>query len=160
MQLGARFTSDPAPLDVPEAAQNAPALMSIEGFIGEATWRAIAKIAFNYLAYTQPPGYVLDEKFDPIRNFIMGRVPDHAMVRLLRRPILADETYSYRAFDGHLVLYHTENRSLRGMVSLYNSLTYEVMLCADLALHYRMNSGHAFDIAAQRVIPLVNSPLL
>lgn len=81
------------------------------------------------------------------------------MVKLLHRPILDDETYSYRAFDGHLVLYHTENRSLRGRVSLYNSITYEVMLCSDLMLHYRMNSGHAFDLAERRIISLLNTPL-
>lgn len=159
IQLGARFDSDPAPLNVPEVARHAPALMRIEGFIDEATWLAIAKIAFNYLAYTQPPGYVLHERFDPIRNFITYRLLDRTMVRLLHRPILTDETYAYRAFDGHLVLYHTENRSLRGLVSLYNSLTYEVMLCDDLMLHYRMNSGHAFDLAERRVTPLLISPL-
>ena len=159
IQLGARLASDLAPLNVPEAALHASSLMRIEGFIDEATWRAIAKIAFNYLAHTQPPGYVLPERFDPIRNFITCRNPERNMVKLLHRPILADETYSYRAFDGHLVLYHTENRSLRGQVSLYNSLTYEVMLCADLVLHYRMNSGHAFDLAERRVIPLLNSSL-
>lgn len=159
IQLGARLASDLAPLNVPEVALHSSSLMRIEGFIDEAIWRAIAKIAFNYLAYSQPPGYVLHERFDPIRNFITCRPPDRAMVRLLHRPILTDETYAYRAFDGHLVLYHTENRSLRGLVSLYNSLTYEVMLCADLMLHYRMNSGHAFDLAELRIIPLLNSSL-
>ncbi len=159
IQLGARFNSAPAPLNVPEVARHAPALMHIEGSIDEAIWRAIAKIAFNYLAFTQPPGYVLHEKFDPIRNFVTCGRPDRAMVRLLHRPILNDETYAYPAFDGHLVLYHTENRSLRGLVSLYNSLTYEVMLCGDLLLHYQMNSGHAFDLAERRVIPLLNSSI-
>lgn len=51
IQLGARLASDLAPPRVPEAAVRGPSPMRIEGFIDEAIWRAIAKIAFNYLAH-------------------------------------------------------------------------------------------------------------
>jgi hypothetical protein len=68
------------------------------------------------------------------------------------------DTKTWRAFEGHLVAYQTEGRSLRGKVSLYNSITYDVMLCADLGLYYRLNNGHAFDPIDHQVIRLRNLP--
>ena len=131
----------------------------IEGRIDDRTWRAIAKIAFNYLSHIKGADYVLNEKFDRIRSFIFGSLLDRAMVRLMNRPILRDETYHWRSFQGHLVAYQTEGRSLRGKVSLYNSITYEVMLCPDLGLYYPLKSGHAFDPVEERVATLTGLPL-
>lgn len=130
----------------------------IEGRIDTRTWRAIAKIAFNYLAYSEGHSFVLADRFDPIREFITGGRTDRAMVRLLNAPILTNETYQWRAFEGHLVAYQCEDRTLRGKVSLYNSITYEVMLCGDLGLFYTLKNGHAFDPVARRVITLGNLP--
>jgi hypothetical protein len=130
----------------------------IEGQIDAKTWRAIAKIAFNYLTFHEGAQYVLADRFDPIRDFITGIRTDRAMVRLLNAPILAQETNHWRAFEGHLVAYQTEGKSLRGKVSLYNSITYDVMLCADLGLYYRLNNGHAFDPIDHQVTQLRNLP--
>jgi len=131
----------------------------IEGRIDDRTWRAIAKIAFNYLAHREGTSYVLNEKFDRIRSFILGTLSDRAMVRLMNQAILTDETYHWRTFEGHLVAYQTEDRNLRGKVSLYNSITYEVMLCPDLGLYYPLKSGHAFDPVEERIATLTGLPL-
>lgn len=142
----------------PAAASQAEIRVPVEGRIDTKTWRAIAKIAFNYLAFHEGASFVLHDRFEPIRKYIAGDCTDHAMVRLLNRPILADETYLWRAFEGHLVVYQTEGRSLRGKVSLYNSLTYEVMLCSDLELFLPLKRGHAFDPVQRRVSTLGNVP--
>ena len=130
----------------------------IEGRIDTRTWQAIAKVAFNYLAYKEGATFVLADRFDPIRDYIRGARTDRAMVRLLNRPILANETYTWRAFDGHLVAYQREDRRLVGKVSLYNSITYEVLLCSDLGLYFPISNGHAFDPTEQRVVTITNVP--
>lgn len=130
----------------------------IEGRIDTRTWRAIAKIAFNYLAYNEGAALVLADRLDPIRDYIRGARTDLAMVRLLNTPILANETYTWRAFDGHLVAYQGEGRRLIGKVSLYNSITYEVLLCSDLGLYYPIKKGHAFDPAERRATTITSMP--
>ena len=104
-------------VDPPVAILQSEIRTVTEGRIDVRTWRAIAKIAFNYLAYHAGAQYVLSDKFDPIRDFVAGRRTDHAMVQLLNSPILARETYHWRAFEGHLVAYQNEGRTLRGKVS-------------------------------------------
>jgi len=145
-------------VSAPPAALQGEVRTVIEGRIDIKTWRAIAKIAFNYLAFHEGVEFVLSDRFDPIRNYITGVRTDRAMVRLLNAPILTEETYHWRAFDGHLVAYQTEGRSLRGKVSLYNSITYEVMLCGDLGLFLPLKNGHAFDPIGSRASPLASIP--
>lgn len=145
-------------VSAPPAALQGDVHTVIEGRIDTKTWRAIAKIAFNYLAFHEGVGFVLSDRFDPIRNYITGVRTHRAMVRLLNAPILTEETYHLRAFEGHLVAYQPEYRSLRGKVSLYNSITYEVMLCGDLGLFLPLEKGHAFDPVGSRASPLASTP--
>jgi hypothetical protein len=145
--------------EVPRDACGPTLELETMGIIDEQTWRAIAKIAFNYLAYIQGRTYVLQEQFDPIRDFVMGRKRDRAMVRVIAKPILRHEDYHWRAFEGHLVLFERAGYGLHGKVSLFNSLTYEIILCKDLGLLYRMYSGHALDPTNHSIEPLFNSSL-
>ena len=145
-------------LSVPSALVPPEIRTVIEGQIDIRTWRAIAKIAFNYLAYNEGAAFVLADRFDPIRDYIRGVPTDQAMVRLLNTPIIVSETYTWRAFDGHLVAYQREDRRLMGKVSLYNSITYEVMLCSNLGLYYSIKKGHAFDPAERRATTIASMP--
>lgn len=131
---------------------------SLEGLIDDAVWRAIAKIAFNYLAKIQGSAYVLDDRFDRIRAFIVGESKERALVRLTEKPILASETSRWKTYEMHLVLFERDGYGLRGRVSLFNSFTYEVMLCADLGLMYPIQSGHAFDPVRRDVHRVVGIP--
>jgi hypothetical protein len=146
-------------VDPPAAIRQSEIRTVTEGRIDVRTWRAIAKIAFNYLTYYEGAQYVLSDKFDPIRDFITGRRTDLAMVQLLNGPIIPHETADWRGFEGHLVAYQAEARTLRGKVSLYNSITYEVMLCGDLGLFYTMKKGHAFDPVQGTVSTIESLPL-
>jgi hypothetical protein len=110
------------------------------------------------LAHIEGPEYVLSDKFDPIRDFITGRHQGRQMVQLLNTPILAQEQHNWRVFEGYVVVFQTEGRSLRGKVSMYNSISYEVMLCADLGLYYQLKSGHAFDPTMERVYSVNSIP--
>ena len=153
---GVRFKSwKPTDVEPPPASREPTTPLEVEGFIDEAVWRAIAKIAFNYLAKIEGSAYVLDSKFNRIRAFIVGEFEDRALVRYSKRPILANETSRYKTNEMHLVLFERQGYGLRGRVSLFNSFTYDVMLCANLGLIYSIKSGHAFDPIRKDVSKLV-----
>jgi hypothetical protein len=145
LSKGARFASEPIDVAPPPVSREPTVFLEAQGLIDGAVWRGIAKIAFNYLAKIQGAAYVLDERFDRIRAFITRDSRNRALVRFSQKPILAGETARIKTNELHLVLFEREGYGLRGRVSLFNSLTYDVMLCPDLGLIYAIKSGHAFD---------------
>lgn len=155
LSKGARSASEPANLEPLPASREPTVFLETEGFIDEPVWRAISKIAFNYLAKIQGSAYVLDDKFDRIRAYIMGEFRGRALVRLSKEPILSDETPRLKKRRVHLILFERQGHGLQGRVSLFNSLTYDVMLCPDLGLIYSIKSGHAFDPIGRDVYKLV-----
>lgn len=78
------------------------------GRIDNTIMRAIAKIAFNYLAYWEKADFVLNSSFDDIRNYIRyGSKCEYPLVVVSNEPILQDEkqpslTGSSIMFDGHI----------------------------------------------------------
>lgn len=143
--------------EIPSAAAEPSVLLNTYGQIDDLVWRGIARVAFNYLAKIQGAAYVLSPKFDRIRNFIVQPNQDRALVRVIRKPILSDESHHWRSFHGHLVLFETQERGLLCRVSLFNSITYEIILCPDLGLYYSLSSGHAFDPFDHVVFPLIST---
>lgn len=151
---GARVTAEPTDIEPPPASAEPSVFLETQGLIDDIVWRGIAKIAFNYLAKIQGATYVLDEKFDHIREFIKGRAEGRALVRFSRRPILAYETAQLKTNEMHLVIFERQGCGLRGRVSLFNSFTYDVMLCPDLGLIYAIKSGHTFDPINKKIYKL------
>lgn len=151
---GANFTKPAEYVALPPSATKPQEKFEIQGVMNDRVWRAIARIAFNYLAWNQGPRYVLQDRFDPIRHFITQANPPRALVRMQRQPILADESYGWRSFRGHLILIETSERKLIGRVSLFNSITYEVLLCSDIGIYYSLATAHAFDPIAQQIVKL------
>jgi hypothetical protein len=154
---GARSTEEPTEIEPPPAASEPAVFLETEGTIDNSIWRAIAKISFNYLAKIEGAAYVLDSKFDRIREFINGALQGRALVRFSRRPILADETSRVKTNGMHLVIFERQGRGLLGRVSLFNSFTYDVILCPDLGLIYSIKSGHAFDPVNKQVQKLTGT---
>ncbi len=148
---GARFTEEPTEIEPPPAASERTAFLETEGTIDNNVWRGIAKITFNYLAKIQGAAYILDNKFDPIREFIEGKAEGRALVRFSRKPILAYETSRLKTNEMHLIIFGREGHGLRGRVSLFNSFTYDVILCPNLGIIYSIKSGHAFDPVNKQV---------
>lgn len=148
---GGRFTDAPTEIEPPPAAEEPQIFLECEGLIDDAVYRSVAKIAFNYLTKIQGAVYVLDEKFDYIREFIKGNVIDGALVQFSRRPILADDRPGSWREQVHLLIFERLKYGLLGRVSLFNSFTYDVLLCRDLGLLYPLKSGHAFDPINKKV---------
>jgi len=120
LSKGARSASEPANLKPPPASREPTVFLEVWGFIDEPVWRAIAKIAFNYLANIQGSAYVLDDKFDHIRSFILGEFKGRALVRLSKQPILADETPRLKKREMHLV----HDDFFQSYIALYSQLQF------------------------------------
>jgi len=72
--------------------------------IDDIVWRAIAKIAFNYLAYWQGAAFVLHPAFHVIRRFIRyGERPDYPLIQVADEAILADEPIEGERRLGNLI---------------------------------------------------------
>jgi hypothetical protein len=154
--LGARIRLQ-SDLELPAAVREPSVVLEVEGLIDLRVRRAIAKIAFNYLALTQGPAFVLGRNFDEIREFIRGDGKS-SLVRLSVQPILANETRRWRQHEMHLVLVERDQREIRGRVSLFNSFSYDIRLCRDSAVWYPLRSGHAFDPIERQVHKLTAMP--
>jgi hypothetical protein len=155
---GARLEKCPGLMPVPASANEPKVILETMGVINDAVWRSIAKIAFNYLAWIQGSAYVLADRFDLIRSFILEPNQQRALVRLVQQPILANESRKWKCFSGHLVLFETSGRCLVAKVSLFNSITYQIVLSHDLEFYYSLSIGHSFDPVRHEVHKLTSIP--
>jgi hypothetical protein len=112
--------------------------------------RAVAKIAFDYLAWSLGAEFVLDPMFDKIRNFVRYATDlGFPIVQASTLPILADDARDERQTRGHLVKVNLDETGLNlgGWVSLFNELTYVVVLARPYGGIHRpdLRRGHMFD---------------
>jgi hypothetical protein len=139
-------------------------LCKIEGVIDESITRAVAKIAFNYLAYWQGPGFMLEADFNPTREFIRyGVKPQYPLIKIRQEAILCDEAVSGKRRSGHLLTvdWAADKRSIVAQVSLLNWLTYSVSLARDFSGEHRViQRGDFFDPYNQRILQLGAKPNL
>ncbi len=125
-------------------------IVEVRGTIDKLIARAVAKIAFNYLAKHAGVGFALSSCFDPIRRFIRndeGGDDWREFVRVLTKPLLAEETENLRVTRGHVVMlgWPTINL-LQVLVSPYNSIAYEVTMTKSFSGVWRpIKVGHVFD---------------
>jgi hypothetical protein len=127
--------------------------------------RCIAKIAFNYLAYTMGADFVLRQDFDQIRSFVRyGAESAAGIVYLTQRSFLGDEYLSgVQITDGHIITaqWSSDNRSLIGKLALFNSLRYKVVLCPSYSgIWIEISRGHHFDIHSRTVEELSATRLI
>lgn len=124
-------------------------------------YRGIAKIAFNYLAYSEGKRFVLSGNFDGIRNFIRyekGNANDYFGVN--EPPILFFDRFFLRKFgtketSGHLVIVEWQGMNLISKVSIFNTTTYLIRCCKNFKGIWRpIRCGHHFDINSKRVSKL------
>jgi hypothetical protein len=93
-------------------------------------FRAIAKIAFNYLAHSNESLVLLQDCFDPIRNFIRNGIEDWGdFVTIDANPIIPDENGN--AFSVHLITISSIGSAIFVSVSLYNIMHYKVSLTSN-----------------------------
>lgn len=121
-------------------------------------FRAIAKIAFNYLAYWEGPDFVLHGDFNAIRRFILkGEQMAYPLIRVDDRPILGDEPIEGERRLGHIITLNwaSDKVSIVSQVSLLNWATYTVCLAKDFSGQYRnLRRGHFFYTYDQEILDL------
>ena len=121
--------------------------------------RAIGKTAFNYAAYVQGPSFVLRDDFNEFRMYIRHKKEPSWKPAILpsSRPILYDDSPRWRQTNGHLLTFgwSSNNRGILVQVSLFNSITYHVLLCPYLSgLWHQLSVGHHFDVESRTVSKL------
>jgi hypothetical protein len=148
---------------------NGQVLVEINSAIDQTIFRAIAKIAFNYVAHQHGVDFVLRSDFDEIRDYIRyGTAPRWSaqlpVVFPVANPILFDDSRQLRQTNGHLITFDWQSGQMGfyAQVSLFNTITYQVRICP----HYRgiwhmdFRRGHHFNIEDRTIETLFSSSLL
>lgn len=97
----------------------------------ENSFRGIAKIAFNYLAYWKGREYALKPEFDIIREFIVsGKKPEYPLVKVTNDSIIKNPEYIEKRPIGHVITINMASNkvSMMASVSLLNQITYNILL--------------------------------
>ncbi len=130
-------------------------LLQVVSTIDDTVRRAIAKIAFNYLAYWNATEAVCHEAFDPVRAFIVAGVgPPIPLVYHGNKAILGDEPQAGKVREGHIVTVHWNDYhdAVLSNVSLFNTLTYHVLLAVEHTdLRVTVGKGHFWNTADMSV---------
>lgn len=135
-------------------------IIPVSGAIDSDIQRAAAKIAFNYLAKIQGSDYVLQPRFDTVREFINGE-KYHPIVTPIREPILSDDLPDKRYFV-HIFIFERIGDTLRARVSLFNQgMAYEVILSTGMdPKSGEIISGHICNPHNKEINPLGHISLI
>lgn len=131
--------------------------------------RAVAKIGFNYFAYTALEKGLIDlldhPDLCPVKTFIRYDLdPAFDPVEVTNEPILGSDKPNYRQTNSHLAvldwfMHPNGRKDLEVSVSLFNSITYRIVLISNYSPRPLpdLERGHQFDISSKprRCIPLV-----
>ena len=118
--------------------------------------RAIAKIAFNYLAYKISPDFALKPIFDKTRAFIrQGSVSTILVKKISPMKIFGDREEAARR-RGHIVAIElaADGTTIVGFVEFFGVMTYKVTLGRFGQLAIPISAGHYFDVISTQVIPM------
>jgi hypothetical protein len=143
-------------------------LVEIAAAVDQTIFRAIAKIAFNYVTHQHGADFVLRSDFDEIRDYIRyGTEPRWAarmpVVFPVADPILYDDARQLRQTNGHIITFDWQpgQMGFMGQVSLFNTITYRVRICPSYRgiWHLDFRRGHHFNIEDRTIETLFSSPL-
>jgi len=136
----------------------------VTGNIDQIIFRAIAKIAFNYLSYWVKSDFLLDSQFDPIRGFIrFGTKGRYPFVIILEKAILGDEPVEGKRRLGHLIIldWSKNKLSIVSKISLFNWMTYSVLLAKDfVGERVDFRKGSFFNVADREIYELIPGDML
>jgi HNH endonuclease len=144
-----RVTDFDSPTDRPDTI-----LCEFEGTIDHVIRRAVAKIAFNYLAKWQGAEFLHRREFDIARRYIRyGTLPDYQMMQIDEVAILEREPLEGPRVLGHIITTSwTDVQSVLSQVTLFNWLTYRISLSKEFAgLRPDIVRGHLFDGANRKI---------
>jgi HNH endonuclease len=135
-----------------EAIEPPPATLEcdVEVTVDHTIFRAIAKIAFNYVAFWEKPAFVQQPAFDKLRRYIRWQhSPGFEAVRAVEKAIIANEPIEGLRLDAHLltVNWTANNTAVIAQVSLFNHMTYLIVLAQGLTgPPPQLTRGHLFYI--------------
>jgi hypothetical protein len=146
-------------------------LVEITAAVDQTIFRAISKIAFNYVAHQHGSNFVLRSDFDDVRNYIRcGTAPSWTarmpVVLPFHNPILYDDNLLFRQTNGHLITFDWNNgrTGFLSQVSLFNTITYHIAICPEFKGLWRDDyyRGHHFNTGDRTIAPLtrISKPLL
>ncbi len=138
-------------------------VVEVERRFDAALARAVAKIAFNYLAKMQGAAFALQAGFDPVRRFVrdgdgeaVGFVQPHVgpgVGGMQGKP--APRCHSVSLY------WDQDRRAILSGVSPFNALAYVVRLCADFRGVWReILSGHVFDLERFEARAFKRTPII
>jgi len=133
----------------PPPSSGAEVLVAVSATVNALLTRAIAKIAFNYMAHFAGSNFALNEAFNGVRRFIRyGEGTWKNFVEVSVRPVLANDALWYGAVRGHLVTvaWPGSTDSIVSNVSLFNEIAYFVRLSPRCSTVWRpIEYGNLFD---------------
>lgn len=126
----------------------------VEYAYGRDVFRAIAKIAFNYLAYFYSTETLLKNCFDPIRNFIYNGAGEwQNFIGVSKKPILPEK--NGMAISGHIIISDIfPGGRVVARIALFNLLQYTVFLTSYESNMFIIPRGHLFDPHGHKIIKL------
>lgn len=133
-------------------------LVEYEASVDSIIRRAIAKIAFNYLAYWQGADFVLQDIFNPIRFYIRNGERENIPFVIIRdESILKDEpSEGFRRLIHIVTLNWAQSGdSIISQVSLLNVLSYTVQLARNYpSPRPNLRRGHYFNLSDHKIYKL------
>ncbi len=126
--------------------------------IDQIIFRAIAKIAFNYLTYWAGRDFVVDSPFNHIRRYVrFGEEISFPFVVIIEKAIMFDEPMVGKRRLGHLItLGWSDNKlSITSNISLFNFNNYSVLLAKDYkGKSFNLSKGNFFNIADNEILEI------
>jgi len=144
---------------LPQTAIGADGKLEVEteGIMDAVIFRTIAKVAFNYLTKIKGAEYVLNSKFDAIREYIRaGGKANSRLVRVEKGHILAEETNKWHFLEGHIFTIETRGNTIISKISLTNKFDfYYVVNLGDMGpIWHDIKSGHAYSLKEDKILQL------
>ena len=148
---------------VPQQKQEIPSVILNTAININKTHRAIAKLAFNMLAYQMSVDFVLQAEFDSIRDYIVGKdvrdipatedFPAHDPRFVRRLPPDADLPFPRAADDEHLIIIQYIHPNVVVGIDFYGQ-NYYLVECGAVGVSHDILHCHVFDFIKKTNRPL------
>ena len=117
-------------------------------------YRAIAKVAFNYLAHIMGRDFALQPIFDQVRTFIhKGSGTTNLVKKIDPMKIFGDSEEAARR-RGHMLGIELagDSNTIQGFVEFFGVMTYKVILGRFGQIAVPISAAHYLDVASKKVI--------
>jgi hypothetical protein len=140
--------------DIPGPQKGEKVLVAVDAIMeDDLVNRAVAKVAFNYLAYTQGKEFVERPIFNPIRSYIHKGASKQKFVKRINPIKLFGDTQEAKRRKGHVTLVDlsSDKRTMIGIIEFFSTLAYQVNLGAYENLTIPLSAGHYYDNISKEV---------